>query len=289
MSTKVLILMPLLNESEYVEDALKSILLQTFQDYTVVAQDNKSDDFTSSKIANLAKIDSRFHIWETDTRLSQAHNWKSLADLALEKFRSEYVIWMGGDDIWISENFLSNLIAGVDETCCAVSPLFLHSVISGGYSNLDPYPTQLHSVKTSERINCLLSDWRNVNAIHALYKREFFEAVLKSPVGRPFDYLGFDWWWVFAAIQMGPIAVVDSTIMDKRIKNVVSLGVIGSLTRFQKRNLIDVKTMISRSLRLRSIIGFRLSRRVASHFFVRFLISQIKLPAKSWQYFVSKH
>lgn len=279
--------MPLLHESAYLEGAIASIRNQVGVQIIVVAQDNLSDDSTYSKFKELTYLDDRFHISRTGNRLSQSDNWNSLADFALGMFDSDFVIWLGGDDIWEESTFLVKLIERINNGAIAACPIIRHSVISEPCFPTNSYCVELESCEPDTRFRALLSNWRNVNAIHALYRREFFMKILNSNTGRPFNYLGFDWWWVLRAIQLGPIVNSYESTMDKRIKRIDQLKPSKALVRFLNRNLNDLLTFYSRT-GYRSEIPLSWKLKIRTYFTYRILRNLIGAPVKSRNYIISK-
>lgn len=287
MTHQVLVLMPLLHESNYVEEAIASVKRQVGVQIIIAAQDNMSDDNTYLKFKELTSGDERFHISRTRERLSQSDNWNSLADRALNEFPSDFVIWMGGDDIWVEQDFLQNLVEGVDGNSIAACPSFQHSIVSEPEAVTLRYSVELDKEDPNSRFRELLANWKTVNAIHALYRIEPFREILNSNMGRPFNYLGFDWWWVLKAIQLGPISDVSASTMDKRIKKIIKISPGKALRRFFTGILTDLRTFYSRT-GMTSEIPLSWKLMIRCYFTYRIFHKLISLPIKSWGYFISK-
>lgn len=89
------VLMPTYNVAEYVEEAIKSILNQTYQNIELIVVDDCSTDITYDIISNLAKQDSRIvAVRNTNNlRISQSLN------KALGLAHGKLIARMDGDDI----------------------------------------------------------------------------------------------------------------------------------------------------------------------------------------------
>jgi len=96
---KISVLMPVYNCEEFVEDAIVSILNQTFTDFELIIIDDASTDDTVSLIKNFT--DSRIKFIEKTTNSGHTN---SLIE-ALNNAKGEYIARMDGDDISFSERF----------------------------------------------------------------------------------------------------------------------------------------------------------------------------------------
>ena len=91
--------MPLFNAEDFLEEALDSLLAQSFCDFKLIISDNASADGTEHICRRYAKADSRI----TYTR--QASNQGGIANFCsvLKAADTPYFMWAAGDDIWAPE------------------------------------------------------------------------------------------------------------------------------------------------------------------------------------------
>jgi len=95
---KVSILIPLYNCELYIEEAVESVLNQTFQDFELIIVDNCSTD-NSFGIIQKYTVDSRVRIYRNETNIGMARNWNQ----CLLYSAGEYIKFLCSDDILYPE------------------------------------------------------------------------------------------------------------------------------------------------------------------------------------------
>lgn len=93
-SPRVSIGLPVYNGEEYIREALRSILDQTFTDFELIICDNASTDETESICRAFSERDSRIRYYENDSNLGAAKNYNRTLKLA----QGEYFRWACHDD-----------------------------------------------------------------------------------------------------------------------------------------------------------------------------------------------
>lgn len=96
---KVSIGIPVYNGENYLEEALDSILTQTFTDFEVIICDNASTDRTETIARKAAERDSRVHYFRNESNLGAAPNFNKCLELS----RGEYFRWAAHDDLCLPE------------------------------------------------------------------------------------------------------------------------------------------------------------------------------------------
>lgn len=88
--------MPVYNGSQYIREALDSLLTQTFTDFELIISDNASTDTTQSICEEYARRDPRIRY------LRQTENKGALANFqfVLEQAQGEFFMWAAADDLW---------------------------------------------------------------------------------------------------------------------------------------------------------------------------------------------
>jgi glycosyltransferase involved in cell wall biosynthesis len=107
------------NIEEYVEQAIRSCIKQTFQDIEIIVVEDCSTDTTKSIIKNLMKEDSRIRLIENDKNYGAGQSRRNGLDAA----KGEYFLLLDGDD-WIEADFIDTLYQKAIETDA--------DVVSGG-------------------------------------------------------------------------------------------------------------------------------------------------------------
>ena len=95
MKPEVSIIVPTLNDREYIEDALRSIFAQTYTDYEVIVVDGGSTDGTE-KIAG-GYSNRIIFFQQRGSGVSQARNE------AIRKAKGRYITFLDADDLWYSD------------------------------------------------------------------------------------------------------------------------------------------------------------------------------------------
>lgn len=97
---KVSVIIPVYNTSEYVEEAVRSIMKQTLSDLEIIIINDGSTDNSLQIVTQLQKLDQRIFIY------SQENQGQSVArNLGLRVACGEYIYFMDSDDI-LNENAL---------------------------------------------------------------------------------------------------------------------------------------------------------------------------------------
>jgi glycosyltransferase involved in cell wall biosynthesis len=114
---KVTIGMPVYNGEAFINKAIESLLLQTFDDFELIISDNASEDGTGSICLKHASEDGRIRY------VKQEKNWGPFSnfEFVLEEARGEYFMWAAADDVWHSDFIRENLAVIESDKKIAVS------------------------------------------------------------------------------------------------------------------------------------------------------------------------
>jgi glycosyltransferase involved in cell wall biosynthesis len=99
----VSIVIPTYNRPEFLKDALRSAIAQTYVNTEILIQDNASDFDVEALVSDFD--DPRISLRRNEQNLGMARNWKALALRA----KGKYVAFLNDDDIWEKE-FLATLV-----------------------------------------------------------------------------------------------------------------------------------------------------------------------------------
>ena len=99
------IVVPIYNGENYIEDCVRSILSQTYQDWELILVDNASEDNSLSKCKEFARKDDRIEVLQQHRNMgvSIARN------LGIEKARGEFITFIDVDD-WVKQDYLEKLV-----------------------------------------------------------------------------------------------------------------------------------------------------------------------------------
>lgn len=109
-SPKITLAMPVYNGSNFIRDALDSILAQTFTDFELIVCDNASEDDTREIVQQYAAKDSRIELIRNPRNIGASANY----NLGFKHGRGEYLKWCAHDDT-LSPNYLEACIRVIDD------------------------------------------------------------------------------------------------------------------------------------------------------------------------------
>lgn len=101
----VSIIMPLHNAADFVEDAIKSVLAQTRQDWELVIIDDKSSDNSADIVNAYSAKDSRIRL----VKLEQNSGAAAARNKGLELAQGRYIAFLDSDDFWLPEKLEKQL------------------------------------------------------------------------------------------------------------------------------------------------------------------------------------
>jgi glycosyltransferase involved in cell wall biosynthesis len=149
---RVSIGMPVFNGEKYIEEALDSILNQTFSDFELIISDNASTDRTELICHEYASKDSRLHYYRNDKNIGGPKNYNRVFELS----SGEYFKWAAYDDV-LAPDFLR-----IDQY-----GKFL------GYYN-EGILKRIDSPKPHERFRDLIGLWYTTTPFHGVYRASLF-------------------------------------------------------------------------------------------------------------------
>jgi glycosyltransferase involved in cell wall biosynthesis len=101
---KISVIMPVYNCAEYLKEALASLLVQTFEDFEIIAINDGSTDNSLSILEKFAKIDKRIRV------ISQENSGiVTVLNRGIEESKGEYIARMDADDVSFPDRFSSQV------------------------------------------------------------------------------------------------------------------------------------------------------------------------------------
>ncbi|WP_157222607.1 glycosyltransferase family 2 protein [Novosphingobium sp. AP12] len=105
----VSIAIPVFNGENFLSEAAKSVLRQTYTDLELIIVDNASTDGTAEICRLLSEQDSRVRVYRNERNLGAAPNYNRGLDLA----RGVYFKWLSHDD-WLSDNYIEECVNALE-------------------------------------------------------------------------------------------------------------------------------------------------------------------------------
>jgi len=102
--------LPVYNGENFVAEAIKCVLSQTFSDWELIISDNASTDRTVSICREFAEKDGRIHVHESPRNRGVAHNF----NLAFQLSHGRYFKWITHDDLF-GPDFLESCVEELEK------------------------------------------------------------------------------------------------------------------------------------------------------------------------------
>jgi glycosyltransferase involved in cell wall biosynthesis len=111
----VSVCLPVYDGENYIREAIRSVLDQTFEDFELIISDNASTDRTPDICREVAARDQRVRYFRADVNRGLAWNFNRAFELATGR----YLMWMGHDDI-MGREYISRCVEAMEQNPGAV-------------------------------------------------------------------------------------------------------------------------------------------------------------------------
>ena len=92
----VSVIMPSYNCGRYVEDTIKSVQAQTYNNWEIIFVDDNSNDDTIKKVSSMRDKDKRIHVYQNVCNLGAATSRNN----ALKEAKGRWITFLDSDDLW---------------------------------------------------------------------------------------------------------------------------------------------------------------------------------------------
>lgn len=208
---------PVYNGDNYLEEAIASILAQTFTDFELVISDNASTDRTEEICRRFAASDSRIRYFRQPKNLGATANFQFVIDAA----RARYFKWAAHDDV-IAPTFLERCheVLEADPGCILVYPRTMiideHSQPKFGYLDVLAVDSENAAVRFRP---VLFPGTGEPNPFFGLLRRDIIRK--SCPLG---IYGGFDAVFLGYVVLTGRVRVINEPLFLRRLHPRVSVA-----------------------------------------------------------------
>lgn len=131
---KFSIIIPTYNRAGYLDEAISSVLKQSYEDFEVIVSDNCSTDGTRAVVGEYL-ADPRIRYFRNDQNIGMVPNWHKAV---FERSSGEWFIIMSDDDYFIDEHYLADLASALQASGIALACAdgWLYDVGSGLFERL---------------------------------------------------------------------------------------------------------------------------------------------------------
>ena len=203
--------LPVFNGEPHLQDAIESLLHQTYENFQIFVVDNASTDGTSEIIQRYAQKDSRIKYFRQNQWLKATANWNRTYALAAPGVR--FFMWASDDDLF-AKDYIESLLA----------PLLEHSRVVLSFPQVDVidqegkivghlYQKSFPGGRNSfERIRSIIRCGR-FSAIYGLLRTD---AIRWNPVIADTTF-GSDLWFLLRLATAGDFCLIERPLFFKRM------------------------------------------------------------------------
>ena len=98
MADLVSIVMPVHNAERYIEEAIRSVMAQTYMSWELLVVDDNSTDSSMAIVAKLAKEDARIKVFRNPTPTGYPATPRNMA---VELAQGRFIAFLDSDDVWL--------------------------------------------------------------------------------------------------------------------------------------------------------------------------------------------
>lgn len=205
-SAKILVIVPTRNENGRIQETLRSLQTQSVVDWIVFIGDNASTDGTQQTVSDAAGIDTRvrYHFFKDFVDVNTS--FMRCADMALAEIASQYVCFLGGDDIYLGNDYLGDLLQSFNGADLAIP--HVQEISSSGALIRE---SNIYNLSKLPGLNLarFLLDPELGNAHYGLFTRSWFEELIANNDTRWREGdLASDWWFALGAFMQRPGRII---------------------------------------------------------------------------------
>ena len=151
--TLVSVIMPAYNAERYIEEAITSVINQTYTNWELIVIDDGSKDNTAEIVKQFAEKDKRITLYLNEKNMGVAKTRNRGFDMA----KGEYIALLDSDDIWLPEK-LENQLKLAEETKAELVYTSYSIIDTDGNKSKDDYivaeKTDFESLLKENIIGC---------------------------------------------------------------------------------------------------------------------------------------
>lgn len=149
-SPEVSIALPVYNGENYLREAIRSVLRQTFEDFELLLLDNASTDATSEICRETVEQDQRAHHLRSDVNRGLIWNHNR----GVESARGQYFMWIEHDDL-IAEDYLDRCVNALNDDPKIVLSFTNTLIIDENGKEIDQVSNHFDNSSPSSRVKSL--------------------------------------------------------------------------------------------------------------------------------------
>jgi glycosyltransferase involved in cell wall biosynthesis len=205
---KVSIGMPVYNGEMFIQEAIESLISQSYRNFELIISDNNSNDKTAAICIRYSEKDSRIKYIKQEKNIGP---WKNF-EYVLLKSNSDFFMWAPADDTWNKNHieFCVNLLIKENTAVAAITKTNCGNPgqSCGDFTIKSKYPFL-------RRFRYLLNTGPNAR-FYSLYRRD---VLLKLNISE-YDFFAGDWALVFDVLKFGNFLCFEKYIGFNKRKHI---------------------------------------------------------------------
>jgi len=208
--------LPVFNGEGHLEEALDSILVQTYSNFELIIVDNASTDGTPEICRAYAARDKRIRYYRNPVNVGLQGNFP----LALKLSSAKYFMWTAADDIRPTtavEDCLEALLNN-DQAVMAHGSLLLKIEGQEELIELSHKLPGCDSLNSAERVRAYVNGVKHNVMFYGMYKRDI---AARGILGW---HYGYDYTYNLQTCFLGPLAYIQKPMLIYRHKKHINVG-----------------------------------------------------------------
>ena len=196
----VLLMCPVRNEANFVDQLISSVVKQTYTNWKLVFFDNNSSDTTKLLVEMAAEQDHIIILEEFLVTVPINSNFNRSVNLSLTKYVADFVGFIGGDDQLLEMDYLENLVKYLkDDYSMAIPKHKIQNTLEEN-SYFTTYPLLSRSAQINVFMQCWDPGYGNI--FYSLYRWEDFGRIFMDKRSKLSSNLSSDWWFINTALRL---------------------------------------------------------------------------------------
>ncbi len=244
--------MPVYNGSAFIEEAIESLLGQSFEAFELIISDNASEDETDAICQRYEKQDARIRYFCQNENLGSLNNFR----FVLREAKCEYFMWAACDDVW-SSDWLEQLVNEMQDDDAGVTGEtgFLDQSETGEFVRSDS--SLLPSFRQGDYLDFFMNWTSKAMYTYALFRKTALEQAMDSVMAT--DCLGKDHILLLEVLKHGALRGISGPVVwyrrhadQESIRLRKTYGLSGKIKYYYQfvRHVPDIPTRLSLSLRI---------------------------------------
>lgn len=237
MKKRVTVIMSAYNHQEYVEEAIQSVLNQTYRDFKFIVADDASTDNTANIITKYKDLIDEIHLFEENSGHGRTRELISYSD-------TEYIAEINSDDSW-EQDKLKKQVAYMDKHPeCGACFTWCNEIDENG----EKTDIQIFQVDNRSKEEWMFYFWKNGNCLanpSILIRRELYVKLCSKNIGVYRQLPDFYMW--LQLIQKWEIHIIKKNLTTfrhhKKNENVSAFTVVNSIRTNMENEYIWYRMM----------------------------------------------